>query len=73
MWETDGGMTVNWRFDPSEPHITPGAFLDFYCARDGLSRDQIALPRVMVATVRDDGLPGALARAFADRPRAMPG
>jgi nucleoside phosphorylase len=41
---------MSWPFDPTTPHITPDANLDYLCRRTGLTRQQLALPPVLVAT-----------------------
>ncbi|MGH2459951.1 MAG: nucleoside phosphorylase [Chloroflexota bacterium] len=41
---------MSWPFDPTEPHVTPERFLDYYCRREGVTREQLRLPSTLVAT-----------------------
>lgn len=41
---------MSWPFDPTEPHVTPERFIEYYCQREGLTREQVRLPPTMVAT-----------------------
>lgn len=41
---------MSWPFDPTEPHVTPERFLEYYCQREGVTRQQLRLPATMVAT-----------------------
>jgi len=41
---------MSWPFDPTEPHVTPERFLEYYCQRESVTHEQLALPSTMVAT-----------------------
>lgn len=41
---------MSWPFDPTEPHVTPERFLEYYCQREGVTREQLRLPATLVAT-----------------------
>ena len=40
---------MSWPFETSTPHVTPEEFLAYVCRREGLTREQLALPPVMVS------------------------
>jgi nucleoside phosphorylase len=58
---------MSWPFETSEPHVTPETFLEHFCAREGVTREQIALPRTLVATFQG----GSYAR-LVEQTRAEP-
>jgi purine-nucleoside phosphorylase len=41
---------MSWPFDLTEPHFTPERFLEHYCEREGVTREQLRLPETLVAT-----------------------
>jgi uridine phosphorylase len=41
---------MSWPFETSTAHVTPEDYLAYRCRRHGLTREQLALPPVMVAT-----------------------
>src|SRR5437016_3567030 len=41
---------MSWPFETSTAHVTPEDYLAYRCRRDGVTREQLTLPPVMVAT-----------------------
>jgi nucleoside phosphorylase len=62
---------MSWPFETSEPHVTPEIFLEHFCAREGLTREQVALPRVAVATFQGGSFARLVERTGAEPPRQL--
>jgi nucleoside phosphorylase len=62
---------MSWPFDPTTPHITPEANLDYLCRRTGFTREQLALPPVMVATFQRAAYDRLVGRTAAAIPPAI--
>jgi nucleoside phosphorylase len=62
---------MSWPFDPTTPHITPEANLDYLCRRTGFTREQLALPPVMVATFQRAAYDRLVGRTAAAIPPAL--
>jgi hypothetical protein len=44
---------MTWPFETSTPHVTAEEFLAYVCRREGVAREQLALPTVMVGTFQN--------------------
>src|SRR5437016_396008 len=59
---------MSWPFETSTPHVTAEEFLAYVCRRGGVTREQLALPPVMVGTFQN----GSYARLVEQTAAALP-
>jgi nucleoside phosphorylase len=62
---------MSWPFEESAAHVTPERFIEHFCEREGLTREQVALPPILVATFQHASYDRLVEQSGADLPPAL--